>query len=111
MGGGTSGSAVASFPRWSWLKGPVRKVRYEVINNCPIFNYTERELRFLFGGGGFSRGLIKQGRGGFLVRADSHLAFTRPEEGSRRPPWLRRAPRPPPLARAAARMQAAEPDP
>ena len=66
----TSGTAVASFPRWNWLKGPVRKVRYEVINNCPIFNYTERELRFLFGGAGFSRVLIKQGRSGFLVRAD-----------------------------------------
>ena len=65
-----SGSAVASFPRWNWLKGPVRKLRYEVINNCPIFNYTERELRFLFGGAGFSRVLIKQGRSGFLVRAD-----------------------------------------
>jgi len=67
----TSGSAVASFPRWNWLKGPVRKVRYEVIDNCPIFNYTERELRFLFGSAGFSRVLIKQGRSGFLVRADS----------------------------------------
>jgi hypothetical protein len=49
----------------------VRKVRYEVINNCPIFNYTERELRFLFGSAGFSRVLIKQGRSGFLVRADT----------------------------------------
>jgi SAM-dependent methyltransferase len=67
---GAAGSVVASFPRWNWLKGPVRKVRYEVINNCPIFNYTERELRFLFGGAGFSRVLIKQGRSGFLVRAD-----------------------------------------
>ena len=66
----TSGSAVASFPRWNWLKGPVRKVRYEVINNCPIFNYTERELRFLFGSAGFGRVLIKQGRSGYLVRAD-----------------------------------------
>jgi SAM-dependent methyltransferase len=64
------GSAVASFPRWNWLKGPVRKLRYEVINNCPIFNYTERELRFLFGSAGFSRVLIKQSRSGFLVRAD-----------------------------------------
>jgi SAM-dependent methyltransferase len=64
------GSAVASFPRWSWLKGPVRKLRYEVVNNCPIYDYTERELRFLFGGAGFSRVLIKQGRSGFLVRAD-----------------------------------------
>jgi SAM-dependent methyltransferase len=68
---GASGSVVASFPRWNWLKGPVRKLRYEVINNCPIFDYTERELRFLFGGAGFSRVLIKQGRSGFLVRADS----------------------------------------
>jgi SAM-dependent methyltransferase len=65
-----SGSAVASFPRWNWLKGPVRKVRYEVINNCPIFNYTQRELRFLFGAAGFQRVLIRQTRTGFLVRAD-----------------------------------------
>jgi SAM-dependent methyltransferase len=66
----TSGSAVASFPRWNWVKGPVRKLRYEVIANCPIFDYTERELRFLFGAAGFNRILIKQGRSGFLVRAD-----------------------------------------
>jgi len=65
-----SGSAVASFPRWNWLKGPVRKLRYEVIDNCPIFNYPERELRFLFGSAGFRHMLIKQGRSGFLVRAD-----------------------------------------
>ena len=67
---GRSGSVIASFPRWNWLKGPVRKLRYEVVNNCPIFDYTERELRFLFGGVGFSHVLIKQGRSGFLVRAD-----------------------------------------
>jgi SAM-dependent methyltransferase len=67
---GAAGSAVASFPRWNWLKGPVRKLRYEVIDNCPIFDYTERELRFLFGSAGFGRVLIKQGRSGFLVRAD-----------------------------------------
>lgn len=65
-----SGSVVASFPRWNWLKGPVRKLRYEVINNCPIFNYTQRELRFLFGAAGFERVLIRRNRSGFLVRAD-----------------------------------------
>ena len=70
LGVGLSGSVVASFPRWNWLKGPVRKLRYEVIDNCPIFNYTERELRFLFGSAGFRHILIKQGRSGFLVRAD-----------------------------------------
>ena len=66
-----SGSVVGSFPRWSWLKGPVRKVRYEVVNDCPIFNYTERELRFLFGAAGFSRcDIVKRGRTGYYVRAD-----------------------------------------
>ena len=65
-----SGSVVASFPRWNWLKGPIRKLRYEVINNCPIYDYTQRELRFLFGAAGFERTLIRQGRSGFLVRAD-----------------------------------------
>ena len=65
-----SGSAVASFPRWNWIKGPVRKVRYEVINNCPIFDYTQRELRFLFGAAGFGRVVIRKTRTGFLVRAD-----------------------------------------
>ncbi len=66
-----AGSVVASFPRWSWVKGPIRKIRYEVVNSCPIFNYTERELRFLFGAAGFARTEITpRGRGGYLVRAD-----------------------------------------
>ena len=65
-----SGEVVASFPRWNWLKGPIRKVRYEVINNCPIFNYTARELLFVFGAAGFDRVEVRQrGRGGFLLRA------------------------------------------
>lgn len=64
------GSIVASFPRWSWLKGPVRKLRYEVLADCPIFDYTERELRFLFGAAGCSRvEFPRRGRTGFLVRA------------------------------------------
>jgi len=66
------GTVVASFPRWNWFKGPIRKVRYEVINNCPIFNYTERELRFLFGSAGFARTEVtSRGRTGYLVRADA----------------------------------------
>lgn len=66
-----SGSVAASFPRWNWLKGPARKVRYEIINSCPIFDYTERELRFMFGAAGFSRvKVVPRGRTGFLVRAD-----------------------------------------
>ena len=65
-----SGVVVASFPRWNWAKGPVRKLRYEVINNCPIFDYTERELTFLFGASGFRRvEVVRAGRSGFLLRA------------------------------------------
>jgi len=64
------GEVVASFPRWSWLKGPVRKVRYEWINDCPIFNYTERELRMMFGAAGFSKvEVLRATRSGFHVRA------------------------------------------
>ena len=66
----SSGSAIASFPRWTWTKGPVRKLRYEVINNCPIFDYEREQLRTLFADAGFERITIRQGRSGFLVRAD-----------------------------------------
>jgi SAM-dependent methyltransferase len=67
-----SGAAVASFPRWNWLKGPVRKVRYEVLGDCPIFNYTERELRIMFGAAGFARAdILPRGRTGYLVRAEA----------------------------------------
>jgi SAM-dependent methyltransferase len=61
------GSVVASFPRWTWTKGPIRKVRYEVINNCPIFDYTRDGLLQLFEG--FANVEIRQGRSGFLLRA------------------------------------------
>jgi SAM-dependent methyltransferase len=66
-----SGSAVASFPRWSWVKGPLRKFRYEVLNHCPIFNYTEPELRLGFGASGFSQiAVVPRGHTGYLVRAE-----------------------------------------
>jgi SAM-dependent methyltransferase len=64
------GCVVGSFPSWSWLKGPVRKVRYEWIGNCPIFNYDRRELEGLFGASGFDRvDVASPGRSGYLVRA------------------------------------------
>jgi SAM-dependent methyltransferase len=64
-----SGSAVASFPRWTWTKGPIRKLRYEVVNNCPIFDYDREQLRRMFADAGFERITIRQGRSGFLLRA------------------------------------------
>jgi SAM-dependent methyltransferase len=64
------GCVVGSFPSWSWLKGPVRKVRYEWIGNCPIFNYGRRELELMFGTSGFDRvEIASPGRSGYLVRA------------------------------------------
>ena len=64
------GCVVGSFPTWSWLKGPVRKVRYEWIGNCPIFNYSRRQLELMFGASGFDRvEIASPGRSGYLVRA------------------------------------------
>ena len=64
------GCVVGSFPTWSLLKGPVRKVRYEWIGNCPIFNYSRRELELMFGASGFERvEIASPGHSGYLVRA------------------------------------------
>ncbi len=64
------GCVVGSFPTWSLVKGPVRKVRYEWIGHCPIFNYSRRELELMFGAGGFGRiEVVAPGRSGYLVRA------------------------------------------
>ncbi|HEY6398301.1 MAG TPA: class I SAM-dependent methyltransferase [Solirubrobacteraceae bacterium] len=64
------GCVVGSFPAWSLVKGPIRKVRYELIGKCPIVNYTRRELELMFGASGFARvEIASPGRSGFLVRA------------------------------------------
>ena len=64
------GCLVGSFPAWSPIKGPVRKVRYEWIGDCPIFNYDREGLDEMLRGAGFARVEIQApGRSGFLVRA------------------------------------------
>jgi SAM-dependent methyltransferase len=64
------GSMVASFPAWSPVKGPIRKVRYEWIGDCPIFNYDRPGLERMLREAGFERSeLLTPGRSGFLVRA------------------------------------------
>ena len=66
----TGGCLVGSFPAWSPVKGPVRKVRYEWLGDCPIFNYTRPGLERLFGRAGFTQvEVMSPGRSGFLVRA------------------------------------------
>lgn len=60
---------VASFPRWDWLKGPIRKLRYEIVADCPIYDYTEQDLKRLFGTNGFSLiDVLRRGRSDLVVR-------------------------------------------
>lgn len=60
---------VASFPRWDWLKAPLRHLRYE-LHQCPIFDYTEADVEELLAGAGFSSiEFAVRGRRGFLVSA------------------------------------------
>ena len=67
---GPGGSVVGSFPSWSPVKGPVRRLRYEWIGNCPIFNYTRDGLERMFDAAGFTRlEITSPSRGGFLLRA------------------------------------------
>jgi SAM-dependent methyltransferase len=64
------GCLVGSFPTWSLVKGPVRKVRYEWIGDCPIFNYRREQLETMLGGVGFERvEILSPARSGYLVRA------------------------------------------
>ena len=64
------GAMVGSFPRFSPVKGPVRKVRYEWIGDCPIFNYSHDQLERMLSGAGFERiEILAPGRSGYLVRA------------------------------------------
>jgi SAM-dependent methyltransferase len=64
------GSMVGSFPTWSLVKGPIRKVRYEWIGDCPIFNYSRDGLEAMLAGAGFEKvEVLTPGRSGFLVRA------------------------------------------
>lgn len=59
---------VASFPAWTALKGPLRKVRYEWLNDCPIYNYDRGQLERLFDT--FERvEIVQPRRAGYLVRA------------------------------------------
>jgi SAM-dependent methyltransferase len=64
------GCMVGSFPTWSPVKGPIRKVRYEWIGDCPIFNYDRGGLERMLHAAGFGRvEVMSPGRSGFLVRA------------------------------------------
>ena len=64
------GALVGSFPAWSPVKGPVRKIRYEWLGDCPIFNYDRQGLARMFSTAGFERTeILSPGRSGYLARA------------------------------------------
>src|SRR5579875_1045356 len=59
-----------SFPRFSAVRGPIRKIRYEWVGDCPIFNYSRAGLEGMLAAAGFERReIISPGPAGFLVRA------------------------------------------
>jgi SAM-dependent methyltransferase len=65
-----AGVAIASFPRWNWFKGPIRKLRYETLNDCPIFDYTEPQLRAMLARTGFSsQTFLECGWSDFVIEA------------------------------------------
>jgi hypothetical protein len=64
-----AGSVIGSFPAWTPVKGPLRKIRYEWVRRCPIFDYSESGVRRLFEDAGFARTEISTRRSGFLARA------------------------------------------
>jgi SAM-dependent methyltransferase len=87
------GCVVGSFPAWSLLKGPVRKVRYEWIGDCPIYNYTRPQLERLFGEAGFGRLEVRApGRSGFLLRAWRERAPERAASAGQQAPPAPRGP-------------------
>lgn len=60
---------VASFPRWEWIKAPLRHLHY-ALHRCPIFEYTEVAADELLSSAGFSKvEFASRGRFGFLVVA------------------------------------------
>jgi SAM-dependent methyltransferase len=65
-----SSTLVASFTRRDWVKGPIRRFRYERLHRCPIFDYTEAEAEGLFTDAEFSDvEFAFRGRRGFLASA------------------------------------------
>jgi hypothetical protein len=61
---------VASFTRWDWVKGPLRRLHYEVVHRYPIRDYTEAGAEELLATAGFSGvEFAFRGRRAFLVCA------------------------------------------
>ena len=65
-------TVIATFPLWDWLKGPIRKLRYEILADCPIFDYSEPQAHRLFRTCGFEGvETLRRGRSDLVVRAST----------------------------------------
>lgn len=64
------GSMVATFPRWTWTRGPIRAIRYGLVHDCPIYNYTRAGIEQLLYQAGFQRVLFKKSNYVFVVVAE-----------------------------------------
>ena len=40
----TRGRVIASFPTFSVIRSPQRKIRYALLHRCPVYVYTPRDL-------------------------------------------------------------------
>lgn len=64
------GAMVATFPRWTWIRGPYRAVRYRLIHDCPIFNYSKPHIERSLSEAGFSRVMFRVVNYVFVVVAE-----------------------------------------
>lgn len=65
--GHCSSTLVASFPRWDWVKAPLRHLYY-ALHGSPLFEYTEAGVEELLTDAGFSNvEFPSRGPRGFLV--------------------------------------------
>jgi hypothetical protein len=64
------GAAVATFPRWTWIRGPYRAFRYRLVHDCPIFNYDRQGIERLFSEAGFGRVSFRRANYVFVVVAE-----------------------------------------
>jgi SAM-dependent methyltransferase len=64
------GAAVATFPRWTWVRGSYRAFRYRVVHDCPIFNYDRRGIERLLTEAGFRRVTFRRANYVFVVVAE-----------------------------------------
>ena len=57
---------VASFPKFTPIWGFQRKIRYELIRKCPIYNYTKTQLESLFRDAPFDQYKVIEGKRGLF---------------------------------------------